>query len=145
VIVGLGDTIRRFFVDGKLPQPFIFDINDTFMDWFNTAYFAHENGTYDLWRSVYPPLSFVFLKVAGNGACYVNGPLPARDCDTFGIVAIFTFYVLGSALAWRAFHLQDASTAKFRGIAFALSLPWLFTLERGNLILVCFCFFVLAH
>ena len=27
-----------------LPPPFVFDINDTFMDWFNTAYWAHNPG-----------------------------------------------------------------------------------------------------
>lgn len=145
VLVGLTDTIKRFFIEGKLPQPFIFDINDTFMDWFNTAYFAHESGTYDAWRSVYPPLSFVFLKLVGNPGCYVNGPLFARDCDGFGIAAILGFYLLGSVMAWQAFRRQDRATAPMRGLAFALGLPWLFTLERGNLILVCFCFFVLAH
>lgn len=145
VLAGLGNVINRFVVDGKLPQPFIFDINDTFMDWFNTAYWAHHPGSFTVWGTVYPPFSFAFLKLFGLPGCYANDSISARNCDTVGVTAIIGFYVLTAVLATLAFWRRDRVTAPFRGLAYAFGLPLLFTLERGNLILPCLAFFVAAH
>src|SRR5436305_7091839 len=94
VLASLAWVVNRFIVDGKLPQPFVFDINDTFMDWFNTAYYAHNRGAYDTWQSVYPPLSFVFMRAFGIPACYANNPANARDCDVVGISTILLCYLI---------------------------------------------------
>lgn len=145
VLAGLVNTAVRFAYDGMLPQPFVFDTNDTFMDWFNTAFWAHNPGAFDNWQTVYPPLSFVFLRIFGIPGCYGASGFVARDCDWVGIAAILFWYMLGSALASLAFWRADARTAPFRSLCFAFGLPWLFTLERGNLILPCFAFFALAH
>lgn len=145
VLLGLGWTVLRFIIDGKLPQPFIFDINDTFMDWFNTSYWAHNLGSFSVWRTVYPPLSFVFLSMFGSDGCYSTSGFDARNCDFTSIVAIFTAYFIGATLAWIAFRKRDRFSGNIRGAAFAFGLPLLFTLERGNLILVGFIFFVLAY
>ena len=145
VLAGIVNVAIRFHYDGKLPVPFVFDANDTFMDWFNTAFWAHNPGAFDNWRTVYPPLSFVFLKIFGIAGCYRESGFVARDCDSIGIGAILGWYMLGSAVAAVAFWRADPRTALFRSIGFALGLPWLFTLERGNLILPCFTFFALAH
>ena len=145
VLLGFGWTVLRFLVDGKLPQPFIYDINDTFMDWFNTAFWAHNPGSFSVWRTVYPPLSFVFLSMFGSDTCYIASGMVGRNCDFASYVAILTAYFLGAILAWIAFRKRNAVSGNVRGIAFALGLPLLFTLERGNLILVGFIFFVLAY
>ena len=145
VVAGLVHLAVRFTYDGFLPPPFIFDTNDTFMDWFNTAFWAHNPGAFDNWRTVYPPLSFVFLRIFGMPGCYDASSFVGRDCDWVGVTAILCWYVLGSALAALAFWRADARTAPFRSVCFIFGLPWLFTLERGNLILPCFVFFTLAH
>ncbi len=134
-----------FFDAGYLPQPFVFDTNDTFMDWFNTAYWANNPGTYDVWRSIYPPLSFAFLDGFSLGGCYLQSPFHARDCDWMGRAAMIAAYLLDVALLWLAFRRNDRRSALPRTIAFALGLPLLFTLERGNLILVALPCFILAH
>lgn len=134
-----------FFRNGYLPQPFIFDTNDTFMDWFNTAYWANNPGTYDVWRSIYPPLSFVFLNAFSLHDCYLQSPLFARDCDWIGRSAIVALYLLDVVLLWLAFRRNDMRTAVPRTMAFALGMPLLFTLERGNLILAALAAFILAH
>jgi hypothetical protein len=135
-----------FFAEaGYLPQPFVFDVNDTFMDWFNTAYWANNPGTYDVWRSIYPPLSFVFLDSFSLGGCYLQSPFYARDCDWIGRSAIAAAYLLDVALLWLAFRRNDPGTAIPRTLACAIGMPLLFTLERGNLILVALPFFILAH
>lgn len=145
VVAGLVHLAVRFGYDGFLPVPFVYDTNDTFMDWFNTAFWAHNPGAFDNWRTVYPPLSFVFLRIFGMPGCYGASSFVGRDCDWVGVAAILCWYVLGSALAALAFWRADARTAPFRSVCFAFGLPWLFTLERGNLILPCFVFFTLAH
>ncbi len=58
---------------------------------------------------------------------------------------ILGFYLLDVVLVWLSFRRADPRTAPMRAIAFGLGLPLLFTLERGNLILVAFACFVVAH
>lgn len=145
VVASVGWTVWFFVTRGYLPQPFVFDTNDTYMDWFNTAYWANRPGIYDVWRSIYPPLSFVFLKLVSLQGCYLGSPFHARDCDWLGRATILSLYLLDVTLAAVAFRRADPKTAWPRGIAFALGLPLLFTLERGNLILACLACFIVAH
>jgi hypothetical protein len=145
VIASLAWTAAFLHGFGYLPQPFVFDTNDTFMDWFNTAYWANNPGAYDVWRSIYPPLSFVFLDLFSLPGCYLQSPFYARDCDTLSHVTIAVFYIIDVALVWLCLRRLDPRTAPMRTIALGFGLPLLFTLERGNLILVCFAAFVLAH
>lgn len=145
VLGSTGWTIHHLLVEGFLPQPFVFDTNDTFMDWFNTAYWANHPGAYDVWRSIYPPLSFVFLRLFSLSDCYVASPFAARDCDWLGQATIALCYGLDILVTGLAFYRNDRATALPRTLAFSFGLPLLFTLERGNLILVCFIFFAIAH
>ncbi|MBY8820730.1 hypothetical protein [Sphingomonas colocasiae] len=145
VVASVCWTASLFLDRGFLPQPFVFDTNDTFMDWFNTAYWANHPGAYDVWRTIYPPLSFVFLDMFSMPGCYLQSSFHARDCDWFARGTIFAFYLIDIALVWISLRRTDPRTAPFRTVAFALGLPLLFTLERGNLILVAFAFFVIAH
>ncbi len=145
VVASAGWTLHVFRDAGYLPQPFVFDTNDTYMDWFNTAYWANNRGIYDVWRSIYPPLSFVFLDATSLPGCYLHNSFTARDCDWLARSTIHAFYLIDVALAWVCFRRLDRRTAPMRTLAIALGLPMLFTLERGNLILVAFAFFMIAH
>lgn len=63
VILGVLVYCATFaYVYNYLPQPFFYEPADTFADWFNTSYWARNLGTYDTWATLYPPLSFVFLR-----------------------------------------------------------------------------------
>lgn len=145
VLASLAWTVSFFVARGYLPSPFVFDTNDTFMDWFNTAYWANNPGAYDVWRTIYPPLSFVFLDMFSLQGCYLDSPFHARDCDWLGRATIYSFYVIDVVLVWLVMRRVDRATAPMRTIALGLGLPLLFTLERGNLIVVGFACFVLAH
>ncbi len=145
VVASVAWTAWRFRDLGYLPQPFVFDTNDTFMDWFNTAYWANNPGAFSVWRTVYPPLSFVFLDLFSLPGCYLQSPFHARDCDWLARTTILALYGLNVALVWWSFHRTDPRTAPVRAIAFGLGLPLLFTLERGNLILAALPCFILAH
>jgi hypothetical protein len=145
VIAGFARLLSIFLHQGYLPAPFVFDIGDTFMDWFNTAYWAHNPGAYSVWRTVYLPLSFVITGLLGDPACYKTAPYDARDCDHVGIVVILLTYVACCVVAALAFRKADRSTAIPRTITVAIGGPLLFALERGNLIMFAFIPFVLAY
>lgn len=136
--------------NGYLPQPFFFDPSDTFADWFNPSHWARVSGTYGTYSSLYPPLSFVLLRVLGLDHCYdhsavdFSAGLAARSCDTLGTASIFGFYLLDVVLVFICFWKRDRSRAVMRTIAVGFGYPLLNGLERGNLILVAFTCVILA-
>lgn len=143
VVAGFFNLVRIFFKFGYLPAPFVFDVNDTFMDWFNTAYWAHNPGAYSVWGSIYLPLSFIVTGLFGDPRCYATTAFDARDCDVIGIVFIGMMYVACIAVTAVALYRHDRSTALFRTVGIALGGPLLFALERGNLIMLAYIAFVL--
>jgi hypothetical protein len=145
VIAGFVRLANIFFYQGYLPAPFVFDIGDTFMDWFNTAYWAHNPGAYSVWRTIYLPLSFVITGLLGDPTCYKNAPYDARDCDHLGIAVILLTYAACCVVAALAFRKTDRRTAIPRTVAMAIGGPLLFALERGNLIMLAFIPFALAY
>ncbi|NOU02706.1 MAG: DUF2029 domain-containing protein [Novosphingobium sp.] len=137
-------TLRGFLAHGYLPQPFIWDPQDTFMDWFNPAWWAHHEGAYSVWRAVYPPLSFALLKYLSIDRCYVTSPFAARDCDYVSIAAILISYAVAIGLTWLSLRRVQPSRAGVRTVAIAFGYPGLFTLERGNLLILCYIALVVA-
>ena len=135
----------RAVADGYLPQPFYFLKSDTLMDWFNTAYWANRSGAYDVWGAIYPPLSLDFLRLFSLHGCYAAGPAAARDCDWLGRATLLGDYCLNACLAGVAFWRADRATAPIRTVALALSLPNLYALERGNLVIPCLTLFILSE
>lgn len=142
VLIGLADLVYLFVVKGYLGAPFVFDVNDTFMDWFNTAYWSHNGGAYAVWNTIYAPLSLVITQFLGNARCYANNPFAARDCDTIGIVVILATYALCVVVSAVALFRNDPKTALFRTVTLAIGGPLLFALERGNIIMFAFVGFV---
>ena len=134
-----------------LPQPFFYEPSDTFADWFNTAFWARNAGTYDTWTTLYPPLTFVFLRIFGFDRCYPqtqsvdpSAGLAARDCDWLGISTIFGLFLIDLVLIYLTLRKVDRRTALPRSLCVGLGWPMLDGLERGNLVLACFACFVLA-
>jgi hypothetical protein len=145
VLVALRGVVY-FAINGYLPEPFFYESSDTWMDWFNTAWWAHNKGIYDSWASIYPPISFVILRVLGISHCYASpaaGPEP-RLCDWLGVGAIHAFYVLDIVLVALSFIRIDRRTALPRSLAITLGMPLLYGLDRGNLILLALACVVLA-
>ena len=139
----------NLYTYGYLPQPFFYEPSDTWMDWFNTAYWARDPGAYDVWGTIYPPLSFVVIRLFGIDACYARSSLTStlltiRDCDWVGIAAMHAIFALNVALIALTFRKIDPRTALPRTIALAFGMPMLFALERGNILLLTFSSFLLA-
>lgn len=146
VAAGLSYAIYSLVVYHTLPQPYFFEPQDTWMDWFNTAFWARDKGAYDSWNSLYPPLSFVFLRLVGINSCYpANEGLTSRDCDWLGVVVLHAWYLLNVFLIAKALYKIDRNTMPWRTFALGFGLPMTEGWERGNLILVGFTCVLLAH
>jgi hypothetical protein len=145
ILISLCNVVVFFYNAGYLPPPFFHVPNDTFMDWYNTAFWAHNPGAYTEWYSVYPPLSFLFIDIFSNPACYSLAPDAGRQCDPLGYYTLTAFMGLNLILLFLAFRKDDRRTALPRAIALGIGMPALFAWERGNLVVPCFTFFILGH
>jgi hypothetical protein len=142
VLISLLNAVRFLHAHGLLPQPFFPNYWDTWMDGINTAMWAHLPGAYDVWRSIYPPLSFVWLKIFSLSQCYADADgFSIRDCDWVFRYTMWGFFFLNLPLIYLMYRRTDGRTAVPRAIAVGLGLPMLFALERGNLVIPCFTFF----
>ena len=145
ILVTVFLTAQFFIVNGFLPLPFYHNPNDTFMDWTNTAFWANNPGAYYSWQSIYPPISFVFLRIFSIHSCYRFDTYYARPCDWMFNWTLGGFYLLNVFLVFKAFYKVDPSRVWFRTIGICLGLPMLFGIERGQLLIPTFTFFVLAN
>lgn len=126
--------------NGYLPSPFIYDKSDTFMDLFNVLHWAYDDGRYTDWGSVYPPLNFIITRLlnfvfAGGG---YGDPVLMRDNSLsvivgFCLICLAVPAVLLNFKYWKDFPKTEKILIYF---AIALSAPMLFTMERGNLIVL---------
>jgi hypothetical protein len=142
--VSIGWTAWKFSHDGYLPQPFYYLVNDSFMDLYTTAMWAHRDGAYSTWHSLYPPLSFDLLRLITHAKCYVRDDLAGRRCDRGALITLVTIFLFNVVLVFWSYRVNDARTALPRTLAVAAGLPMLYALERGNLLIPCFTVFALG-
>lgn len=129
---------------GYLPQPFYYQIGASEMDLYSTAYWAYHQGAYTVWHSLYPPISFDFLRLFTVPACYFADEATGRRCDPIASIFLYGMFLLNLVLVWLTYRRVDRLTAIPRTIAVAAGLPMLYALERGNLLIPCFTAFVLG-
>ena len=151
IVASIVRTIWFTWTYGYLPPPYFYEPSDVYGDWFNTAYWARTDGMFDVWTTLYPPLSFVLLQFLGIDRCYprsrafdMSAGLIIRDCDWLGIVSIWSFWALSVVLVFLAMRKFDRSRAIPRTICVGFGWPLLNAIERGNLVLIAFPFFLLA-
>ena len=126
--------------NGYLPSPFIYDKSDTFMDLFNTMYWAYDDGRYTDWGSVYPPLGFLVLKFINflfDGSRF-GDPAYMRDNSIlvifgFGLIYLLVPFLVLKTKYWQGFPGNEKILVYFIMI---FSTPMLFALERGNIIVL---------
>lgn len=146
ILAALGHIAWYFVKYGYLRQPFFYEPYGTWSDWFSLAQYAHRRGAYDIEMSIYPPLSFTIMKVLSIKQCYANNfDVNARYCDWLGDAAVCGFFLLAGVLTFFHFRKVDRATYIPRSIAVALGFPMLYAWERGNLITVTYCAYLLAY
>jgi hypothetical protein len=145
VVAALGVALWRFRHDGYLPQPFHYGPAASLMDLYDSAYWANRTGAYEIWRAIYPPLSFVLMRLVSLHTCYGADRFIGRHCDWLAMWALLVSFVATIPVVYLAFRKRHRPTAIPRTVALCLGLPMLYGLERGNLLIPCFVFFVLAQ
>ena len=146
VVASVLHTALFLFATGYLPQPYFYGSQSFFTDWSASAYYAINPGAYTAFYSVYPPLSFVFLRLTSLHACYRLADIFAsRECDWLSQAVMAAFYFVTIPLVFKAYWVLNRRTAWMRTVAICLGLPILYAIERGNLIVPCFTFYVLGH
>ena len=146
VAIGLAYSLIFLGLYGYLPPPYFYEPSGTFMDFSAPATFAYQGGAYDSFQTIYPPLSFVLLKLVSWGPCYAFNPSEeARNCDAYGITWLFLIYLINTVLIWRTFRKLDRRTAFPRTFALCAGLSMTYALERGNVLLFAFTCLILAY
>ena len=138
-IFGVFYYLSFFMKRGFLPAPFISDKGDTFMDFFNTMYWAVHEGRYDIWRSVYPPINFIYLQIVRYMTIPIGFHASGFSLRNDGEFAVYFFILTSivSSIFVTKTHLWNAVSCHNKNlllIVFLSSTPFLFTVERGNLI-----------
>jgi hypothetical protein len=128
------------YANGYLPAPFIYNKLDTFMDLYNPLWWSGEEGKYGEWRTVYPPLNFVFLDVVRRiffeGQTIVS-PMEFRYVSLVPAFILSGLYVAGPLLVANTRHWSVLYPNRVLIATIAvLSQPFLFSMERGNLIIL---------
>ena len=132
-----------FEANRYLPPPFFYDVNDTFMDFYNTLYWSGHEGIYDIWRSVYPPLNFLLLKTYQflffDEVSEMWDPSTIRGLEAGNIIPLILIYSVSLIIAV-IISFKSIMRLKVQFIVFLivlLSPAFLFAVERGNLIILC--------
>ncbi len=140
-LVALGCCYVFFLKHGYLPAPYVLDKNDTFMDFFHPLFWSIHEGRYSEWNSVYPSLNFILLKVInrliGSGEQFADA-FSLRDSERgFELVLLIIFFTLPlTAFFSDAWNLLSKLQRLLIYLIFVTSTPFLFCLERGNLIIL---------
>ncbi|QWD12997.1 hypothetical protein G6703_01600 [Polynucleobacter paneuropaeus] len=145
-IANLFFTDLFFKLNHYLPAPFLMDKSDTFMDFYNPLYWVINGGFYTTFNSVYPALNYFILKIYSFGAIQNTAANPHElrmlNPGLTLLVTITYFAMIFAAMnmgEWRKIRVKSRFLIF---IAVISSLPFLFALERGNLIF--FAVFFLA-
>lgn len=129
---------------GYLPPPLFYMPFDTFMDFYNTNFWAVNGEMYSVWRSIYSPFVFLIGKLLSPDYCGDTsfGAVMFRDCSSWTILFLIALLIAGVGLCAR--YIYNFNSAGFWVAFFGLlsSLPSIFSLERGNYIV--FAFFLLS-
>lgn len=124
-----------------LPNPFVGDKSDTFMDFFNPLYWAYQSGVYTDWHSIYPPLNFLILKaihwVMGGQSIY-NNALDFRSyaIADIGLFIILYFLSIAFLMRHKVWGIFSFGEKILLYLVIITSVPMLYALERGNLIII---------
>ena len=144
LLAAIACALAHLIQHGYLPQPFYYQIGASQMDLYATAYWAYHQGAYTIWHSLYPPISFDFLRLFTTPACYAAGEAAGRRCDGIASIILVVMFLVNLILVWLTYRRADRRTAIPRAIAVAAGLPMLYALERGNLLIPCFTAFILG-
>lgn len=161
ILIGSGSFILLCFVlfigrllysrGGVAGQVLFYDANDTFMDFYNSVYDAADGNPYSH-GVIYPPLCNLLYWLCSHmvpsealfGQPYTfPGGSYIRNVQGAQLTFIFYSIFLGFLIVFSIVKICQSYNERFRLFILAVvfsSLPMLFAIERGNIILYSFAF-----
>jgi len=129
-----------FYFNKYLPAPFVWDKNDTFMDFYNPLFWILKDEFYTTYKSVYPPINYFFLKLFtfNLDSNSFSSSFQLREVKSnfiyyYSAINAFILFLILKIGDWREVS-NGGRTLIWAAIIF--SIPVLFAIERGNLIFV---------
>jgi hypothetical protein len=129
-----------FYFNKYLPAPFVWDKNDTFMDFYNPLFWILKDEFYTTYKSVYPPINYFFLKLFtfNLDSNSFSSSFQLREVKPnfiyyYSAINAFILFLILKIGDWREVS-NGGRTLIWAAIIF--SIPVLFAIERGNLIFV---------
>lgn len=145
IVAGIGYTIWFFVTHHYLPQPFFYEPSGTWMDWYSLTQWSQHPGAYNIAQTIYPPLSFVLMRLFTFPHCYaLTYSEEARSCDWIGGVVLTIMWLINMPLTYLTYRKIDRRTAIPRAFAMSCGFPMLFAFERGNLLTFCYACLLLG-
>ena len=123
-----------------LPAPFLWDKNNAFMDFYNPLFWVLKDEFYTNFKSVYPPVNYLFLKLFtfNLDASTIIDPFKLREENTGPIYFLIAINLTVLYLILKVGEWREITNGKrvliWASIVF--STPVLFAMERGNLIFI---------
>lgn len=121
-----------------LPAPFLMDRYDTFMDFYNVNWWANRGDFYSMWRGFYSPLNIYIANLINDPLC-VNSitSIRYRICNPD---LYYPFGIICTAISFTALLIYSRKNliSIILVLIFSVSMPYLFAIERGNYIILCF-------
>ena len=140
-LVGFVLYCQHFINKGYLPSPFLYNKTDTFMDFYNALYWSLNDQRYTEWKSVYPPLNFIILRFIDFlfAGITLDSPIGLRENFPYLVLSVIVLFIVSNALILKTKYWKDFNKNEkiLLFLSFIISSPVLFSVERGNLILIC--------
>lgn len=125
---------------GYLPGPFFYVKSDTFMDFHHIQYWTYDVGRYTDWGSIYTPFSFFLVSIFTSyfpGDAFHLREHSAAPLSIFLLVAI-------SFIAYFQSKFTSIQNKYIWIFASLFSVPFLFAIERGNLLIYALLFLLVS-
>lgn len=126
--------------NGYFPSPFFIDKSNTLNDFFNLIYATNNHIVYTEYKSIYPALVFVLVKCS----CFIFNECQGVAQDiirdnskkliiTLLLTSFFIPFFVTQTSSWSSFSKKSRLLFS---IFIVSSVPYLFTVERGNTIIL---------
>lgn len=137
-----------FYFNSYLPAPFVVNKYDTFMDFYNVFHWSLRDGIYTEWSSVYPPLNFLFANLFQyifDLQDFSGGSGLLREGIGQQIIYLILIYIVCIIISINisSKEIFNRNEKIYYLVITLLSAPFLFAIERGNLIVLSLPFLCL--
>ena len=134
----------QFYYNGFLSSPFVWDKNDTLMDFYNPLYWVLQDAFYTTYKSVYPPINYYFFKLITVFIkdIKVTDSFKLRELNIHIGILITIIYSLIILIVinigeWKKIIGYNLFYTWF---VFLICFPVLYAFERGNNIFIALLF-----